>query len=225
MKLWILMAGLSLMACQNAKNNRAGADSTAAIAPADTGQPASMAPADSPAFAETQVPLEQLIVPGQSIGKTPLGLDASLLEQRLGRPDFSDAAMGKAWLTWNGKRDEHNNRTELNIYTTYKDSTMQTKVVRQIRTTSSYFKTKENMGVYRSLDELQKHFPNLKAVGHYKDGSRTITIYDAARYGIAFEAAAANGQEICTGVIVHPKGKEVLDVYLYFRPEVERMEE
>jgi len=213
------------MACHPAKNNQAGNDISVRSAPVDTGQPAAATPvADNP-IAEAGVPVEQLIVPGQSVGKTPLGLDASLLAQRLGRPDFSDAAMGKAWLTWYGQRDEHNNRTELNIYTTYKDSTMQTKVVRQIRTTSSYFKTKEKMGVYRSLDELQKFFPDLKAVGYYKDGNRIITIYDAARSGIAFEVGEANGQEICTGVIVHPKGKEVLDVYLYFRPEVERMEE
>jgi hypothetical protein len=44
-------------------------------------------------------------------------MDATNLETEFGKPDMSDAAMGKAWLTWYGKKDEHNNKTELNIYT------------------------------------------------------------------------------------------------------------
>ena len=82
-----------------------------------------------------------LIVPGESLGRIKLGTDAAGLEKILHKPDASNAAMGKAWLTWKGKRDEHNNATELNIYTTYKDSTMQQKTVQQIRTTSSSFAT------------------------------------------------------------------------------------
>jgi hypothetical protein len=171
------------------------------------------------------VPADQLIIPGERVGKTPLGLPTDSLTALLGPPDLSDAAMGKAWLTWNGKRDEHNNRTELNIYTTYKDNTMREKVVRQIRATSSFFKTKEQLGVYSSLEEIQMHFPRLKLAGRYKDGNRIISIYDAQSAGISFEVAAANTQQICTGVIVHPKGQAVLDVYMYFRPEVERVDD
>src|SRR4051794_3721472 len=67
----------------------------------------------------------KLIVPGKSIGKVELGMGDDKLEPEFGKSDMSDAAMGKAWLTWYGKKpDEHNNKTELNIYTTYKDTSM-----------------------------------------------------------------------------------------------------
>lgn len=174
---------------------------------------------------QASISTDQLLIPGERVGKTPLGLPADSLTALLGKPDLSDAAMGKAWLTWKGKRDEHNNRTELNIYITYRDSTMREKVVRQIRTTSSFFKTKDQLGVYSSLKDIQAHFPHLKPAGRYKEGSRIITIYDVQAAGISFEVASANGQQICTGVIVHPKGQAVLDVYMYFRPEVERADD
>ena len=103
-----------------------------------------------------------LIVPGKSVGKVSLGMEASVLDSLLGRPDKSDAAMGKAWLTWNGKRDEHNNATELNIYTTYSDSTMRQKTVQQIRTTSSVFATATGLRVYASLAAIKQAFSHIK---------------------------------------------------------------
>lgn len=170
------------------------------------------------------IPFDRLIIPGESLGQTPLGLSASLLEKRLGAPDLSDAAMGKAWLTWNGKKDEHNNKTELNIYTTYADTSMREKVVRQIRTTSSWFKTKTGVGVYSSLQDIRAQWPDIKKAGAYQDDGRTIEIYDSKANGIAFEIARANEQEICTGIIIHPKGKEVLSEYLYLHPDMKRYE-
>ncbi|HEY8914967.1 MAG TPA: hypothetical protein VIM87_00975, partial [Chitinophaga sp.] len=80
------------------------------------------------ATAVTKTPVissEKLVSAGKGIGKIDLGSNADKLTELLGKPDFSDAAMGKAWLTWYSKRrDEHNNRNELNIFTTYADSTM-----------------------------------------------------------------------------------------------------
>lgn len=164
----------------------------------------------------------RLIVPGERIGKTYLGMDAALLEKVLGKPDMSDAAMGKAWLTWKGKRDEHNNATELNIYTTYKDSTMRQKTVQQIRTTSSYFSIANNIHVYSSLNEIRQQFPDSKKVAQYTEAGRIIAIYDEQQKGIAFEIATANNQPICTGIIVHEKGKDVTAVYMYLHPDMQR---
>ena len=104
--------------------------------------------------AENNVEVNKLIVPGESTGKAVLNMDAAGLEKKFGKPDMSDAAMGKAWLTWYGKKDEHNSKTELNIYTTYKDTTIREKTVQQIRTTSSFFSTENKVHVYSSLNEI-----------------------------------------------------------------------
>jgi hypothetical protein len=167
-----------------------------------------------PSF-NSSIPPDRLIAPGKLIGKTRIGENAEMLSKTLGKPDMSDAAMGKAWLTWYGKkRDEHNNRTELNIYTTYKDSTMATKVVKHIRTTSSWFMVRDSLHVYSDFASIQSVFPNLQYVGKYQDDTRVIKLYDDARQGIAFEVVSANKQRICTGIIVHVPGKSIAATYI-----------
>jgi len=156
----------------------------------------------------------KLIIPGESIGNARLNTDAANLEAEFGKPDMSDAAMGKAWLTWYGKKDEHNNRTELNIYTTYRDTSMREKSVQQIRTTSSFFSTENNMHVYTSLDEIKKVFPGVQKLYQLPNNGRNISVYDDVKSGIAFEIANANDQKICVAIIVHIKGRKVSDVYI-----------
>lgn len=162
---------------------------------------------------------DSIIIPGETLGKVRLGDSVSTLGE-LGPADESDAAMGKAWLTWKGKKDEHNNQTELKIYTSYKDSTMREKTIQQIRTTSSAFHTKGNNHVYSSLNTIKEEFPHLKKSATYKEDGREFTIYDDADQGIAFEIVNANGQMICTGIIVHEKKKKVTDVYITLHPEM-----
>ena len=43
-------------------------------------------------------------------------------------------------------------------------------------------------------------------------------IYDEQEEGIAFELASANGQQICTGILVHEKGKDVTEAYRFLHP-------
>ena len=164
--------------------------------------------------AKNNVEVNQLIVPGESIGKAVLNMDAAGLETEFGKPDMSDAAMGKAWLTWYGKKDEHSNKTELNIYTTYKDTSMREKAVQQIRTTSSFFSTENRVHVYSSLNEIRKAFPAIQKLSKLPGDNRNIFMYDDVQSGIAFEIADANDQKICTAIIVHIKGKKVSDVYI-----------
>ena len=44
-------------------------------------------------------PPAQLVVPGRSLGSLKLGADVATLAT-YGPPDYSDAAMQKAWATW-----------------------------------------------------------------------------------------------------------------------------
>jgi hypothetical protein len=155
------------------------------------------------------------IVPGKNIGKVEIGMKDQSLEPLLGKPDFSDAAMGKAWLTWYGKKpDEHNNKRQLNIYTSYSDTSMRDKSVQQIRTTSSFFKTAQDIHVYSSLNDIQKAFPDIKKTPQSADDAKNFTVYDDVNNGIAFKIINANGQQICRAIFVHLKGKGVRDIYI-----------
>jgi len=137
---------------------------------------------------ESNAEANKLIVPGENIGNALLNTNADSLETKFGKPDMSDAAMGKAWLTWYGKKDEHNNKTELNIYTTYKDTSMQEKTVQQIRTTSSFFSTENNVHVYSSLDEIKKSFPAIQKLNKLPDTNRNIFIMMTCEMGLRLKS-------------------------------------
>jgi hypothetical protein len=163
----------------------------------------------------------KVIVPGKSIGNIEIGMNDSNLVA-FGKPDMSDAAMGKAWLTWYGKKpDEHNNKTQLNVYTAYKDTSMRTKTVQQVRTTSSFFETAGGLHVYADLNDIKQQYPTLKKVAVYTDEGRKIDVYDAQQQGIAFEIVNANQQQICTGIIIHKSGVKVTQVYVSLHPDMQ----
>ena len=166
----------------------------------------------------------ELIIPGKQIGKTRIGDNPETLVKNLGKPDSSDAAMGKAWLFWNGKRDEHNNKTLLAVYTIYKDNTMKEKIVKLIYSTSSYFKTNNGVGVYSDLGEIKKQFPGLQQVAQFKErnGERMIHIYTDKNQGIAFETAEAREQQICIAVTFYMPDEILLDLYIPLHSEIQK---
>lgn len=157
---------------------------------------------------------QQLIIQGKSIGLTQLAQNAETLSS-LGKPDFSDAAMGKAWATWYSKDGQ---KKELNIYTTYKDSEMKEKVIRQIRITSPEFKTSEGIAIGKLLTDIQKSYPEIKLVGKYNADGKSIQLYDAMDSGIAFEIE----NDSCIGIIIHETGKKVTEEYITLHPDMER---
>ncbi|WP_296150853.1 hypothetical protein [uncultured Flavobacterium sp.] len=157
-----------------------------------------------------------VIIPGDRIGMTKLEENVETLS-KLGKPDFSDSAMGKSWMTWVSKDDKKN---ELNIYSTYKDSEMKEKVVRQIRITSPKFQTPSEISTGKTLQEIQKEFEGIKLVGKYIDEKtkNLVEIYDAKTSGIAFEFT----QNKCVAIIVHTKGKKVTEEYITLHPNMEK---
>ena len=156
------------------------------------------------------------IIPGERIGLTKLEENTETLLE-LGKSDFSDAAMGKSWATWISKDDEKN---ELNIYSTYKDSEMKEKVVRQIRITSPKFQTPNEISTGKSLQEIQKAFPDIKLVAKYTDEKtkNLVEIHDSETNGIAFEFT----QNECSAIIVHTKDKKVTEEYITLHPNMEK---
>jgi hypothetical protein len=158
-----------------------------------------------------------LIVPGMSIGSISLEQKSEQLEDILGKPDLSDSAMGKAWLTWFTKVGDSITGHEINVYVAHQDGELKQQVVRQIRVTSADFKTKSGICASQTLDEIQKQFPNVKASGKYDmESGQPVAVFDDVDSGIAFEFE----DSICTGVIIHHKGHNVYKEYSYFHPDL-----
>jgi hypothetical protein len=218
MKIYILIAAtISLIACNNNTSTQTSVTNDTNIANNKTGNAVVKAHPDSTHIdsAMSNSTSNNTIVPGENIGKVEISMNDTSLEPLLGKPDLSDAAMGKAWLTWYGKkRDEHNNKTQLNVYTSYRDTSMRDKSVQQIRTTSSFFKTSQNIHVYSPFDDIQKVFPAIKKVPQSANDAKKFTVYDDVNNGIAFEIADANGQQVCRAIFVHVKGKSIRDIYI-----------
>lgn len=198
-KIALTLIAVSLLSCSDKKTT-----------PVETDTNSDTIKYDPPQIINTQ----QLIIPGKRIGLTALEQNAETLSS-LGKPDFSDAAMGKAWATWYSKDGQKN---ELNIYTTYKDAELKEKVVRQIRITSPKFKTSEGIATGKTLTDIKKNYPEVKLVGKYKANGQTIELYDAVNSGISFEIQ----KDTCISIIIHKSGKKVTEEYLTFRPDMEQ---
>ena len=93
----------------------------------------------------------------------------------------------------------------------------------QIRTTSSFFTTADSVHVYSSLGDIKNKYA-VKKSGQYNSDGRTIILYDDKQKGIAFETASAGSQNICTGIIIHPKDKSVNDIYIMLHPDMKRFD-
>jgi len=164
------------------------------------------------------------IIPGESIGKITLEQNAETLKD-LGKPDLSDSAMGKSWLTWYNKNTTaENGKSELNIYTTYKNSDLTEKVIRQIRITSPDFKSVDGIHTGKAFTEIKSVYPNLKYSGKFSDpGSKNeIEVYDDEVSGVAFEIENDGNRRNCVAIIIHSKGKNVMQEYVYLHPEFVR---
>lgn len=209
-----------ITACSNDNklNQKAATDTATKILNKDGSNITSRSDAHTVDSAQKQLDtsnINKMIIPGERIGKAVLNSDADNLGQLFGKPDMSDVAMGKAWLTWYSKNmDEHNNKTRLDIYTTYKDTGMREKTVQQVRTTSSYFITENGIHVYSSLEEIKKAFPAIQQVPQSGDNVNEPVMYDDVPVGIAFQIVVANDQNICKAILIHNKGKKANDIYI-----------
>lgn len=215
---WILLFGIILMACRHNERQITDEQKHKTSLP-----PINRKRASRDTLSHSQPVADNLVIPGERIGRVYLGMENALVVKLLGAPDLQDAAMGKAWLTWKGKRDEHNNATELNVFTAYADSTMRQKTVQLVRTTSNGFVTPSGLRVYSSLIDLQLGHRDLKSVATYQYDHRNFTLYDDKAQGITYEVVAAGKENICTGIIIHPQGKEVLPSYRTRHPDLQTL--
>jgi hypothetical protein len=163
-----------------------------------------------------------LIVPGKSIGRYYLGQDMIQVDSLKGRPDSGDAAMGRAWSIWYGKKSTYGKRNEIAIYSGYADSSMKTKVVKQIRVISSRFETTDGLNNGNILSNFKARYPDFTLVATYVDAGLgdTIQIFDSQERGITVEFLRG----ISRAITVHAKGQPLNESYYTLRTELKRLE-
>lgn len=188
MRLLFLLPLLLLSCNQPAPATQTPGETTANAAPATT------------TIKNETVSADWEIIPGKRIGNTALGDDPEMLLQRLGKPDASDAAMGKAWLVWDGA----NSNNTLAVFTTYADSTMMRKAIRQIRVTSPRFQTADGIRTGTKFPEIRRAFPELKASEN--TFPEAAPRYDVVSRGISFEFSGKSDADSCTAILIYPTG-------------------
>ncbi|RDC58279.1 hypothetical protein DU508_04915 [Pedobacter chinensis] len=162
-----------------------------------------------------------LIVPGRSVGEISLGEDVQSVSNKLGRPNAGDAAMGKAWGIWYSNDSANSRQNEIAVYSSYRDTSMRIKDVKQIRITAMQFKTQDGFTLGRSLSDTKLKFPALEKHSAYLNELKdTVLIYDAKHDGIGFEFL--NGKSIA--LTVHPINQSLNDTYLTLHPEWKQVE-
>ncbi|RQO77041.1 hypothetical protein DBR40_10240 [Pedobacter sp. KBW01] len=157
-----------------------------------------------------------LVVAGRSVGEIAIGADMEQVGQKLGKADAGDAAMGKAWGIWYGNDSTGRQRNEIAVYSSYRDTSMRVKDVKQIRVTSDKFKIVDSFSLGTTLTALQSKFPDLKQVSRYVNAQKdTVLVYDSKKRGISFEFL--KGKSIA--LTVHPENVAVNATYLTLHPE------
>lgn len=191
---------ISLTACQSAEHSAHQQDSTEYIT---SGK-------------QSDVDAAFLVVPGKSIGEISLGENMTEVGKKLGRPDAGDAAMGKAWGIWYNKDSTNGQKNELAVYSSYRDTSMMVKEVKQIRITSAQFKTQSGLTTGGPEADAKSKFPAMELVSSYLNQNKdTVTVYDSRQDGIGFEFL--KGKSI--SITVHPVNQSVNRTYLTLHPE------
>ena len=198
----IILLGLSIgfVACQSSQNSKHENDSITSI---ESGL-------------KQIVDARFLVVPGRSVGEISLGEDMENVGKLLGKPDAGDAAMGKAWGIWYSNDSISRQRNEVAVYSSYRDTSMLVKDVKQIRITSPKFKTQDGFTTGLSEADTKLKFPAMEMISSYLNEKKdTVMVYDAKQDGIGFEFL--KGKSI--SLTVHPMNQSVNATYLTLHPE------
>lgn len=196
---------IGFAACQSSQNSGNMSDSIAAVTSGTNEN------ADS----------SLLIIPGRSVGKISLAEDMAGIGAKLGRPDAGDAAMGKAWGIWYRKGSTGGLKNELAIYSSYRDTSMRVKEVKQVRITSPDFKTQDGINVGSTQSATRLKFPSMERISLYLNEQKdTVSVYDTKQDGIGFEFL--KGKSIA--LTVHPINQPVNATYLTLHPEWKMVE-
>ena len=205
LKYLCIVAAIALSACNSNKHENTGKDSTQAVA-------------EGPGKILDE---KYLIVPGKSIGQISLGDSLQKVNRLLGNADAGDAAMGKAWAIWYAKDPTTTQTSEFCVFSSYRDSSMSDKDVKEIRATSILYKTQDGFRVNRSFQDTKAKYSGLKEISKYLNEKQdTITIYDDASSGIGFEFVKGKS----TAISIHKPNEPIQSDYLSPNPKWKKIE-
>ena len=147
--------------------------------------------------------VDNLIVPGQSIGQTHLGKNGSFYLKKLTKPDALDAGMSQTRQVWVSKKNQQTNT--LYIHTVSNGALnvqpLSGRTIDSIRVTSPWFHTSNGISTGSTKAQILSHFPNARPI----DGSPTL--YDDRKQGIVFEfGQKPTAGSPCIAITVHPPG-------------------
>ena len=153
---------------------------------------------------------EQLIFPGKSVGLTKLNDAGSKVIENLGKPDISDAAMGKSVNVW---YPDHNKKGyAMHMYFSTNIGVDDTARVKAVRVTSPTFKTNNHLNTGVLITDVSKQY-TLKNIGMFKLKNTDRTIFDDSLAGVAFDTDRSGN---VIGITVHETGKSALNAYMAF---------
>ena len=162
-------------------------------------KPNNMLPADTTVI--TPVPkAEELINPGNGIGKFVIGLPTDSAIALLGQPDSSDAAMGSALMSWYAK-DANRYRTA--IFAGRNMGNDEVSRIKRIMVEAPGYKTADGIAPGVSMAEIEKYF-QLKQVNDPVAQSKGLLVYDDIEKGIIFDIDSVS--KLCKAITVHKAG-------------------
>jgi hypothetical protein len=159
----------------------------------------------------------RLIIPGDRAGDIYIGQDMQDVFSKLGNADDGDAAMGSALGIWYTKSNsDSTQRDPLTIFSSYRDSAMVVKVVKQLSVSAHEFSTTDGIHTGLKLADLKAVYPGLKPSMKYVNEKTkdTLSVYDEVHAGIAFDIQ----QDTCSAITIHPKDKPANSTYLPVHP-------
>jgi len=159
----------------------------------------------------------KLIIPGNRAGEIFIGQDMQDVFKKLGNADDGDAAMGSALGIWYTKSSsDSTQRDPLTIFSSYRDSNMVVKVVKQLSVSAHEFSTIDGIHTGVKLAELRFVYPAIRQSMKYVNEKTkdTLVVYDDKHAGIAFDVQ----KDTCSAITVHPKDKPANSTYLPLHP-------
>jgi len=162
-----------------------------------------------------EVDSSKLIIAGKQAGNIFLGQDVQDVFKLLGNANDGDAAMGSAVAIWYATPDKSAKKDPVVVFSSYRDSTMLVRDVKQVSVSAADFKTAEGVHTGMTLANVLSAYPGLKKSGTYvNDKKDSLFVYDELDGGIAFDIL----QDSCRAITVHQKGRPANALYLDLHP-------
>lgn len=151
-----------------------------------------------------------LITPGVSAGKININENMDSVLALMGKPDMSDAAMGKVVATWYRNHD-----SAVGQVAVYASRQMgvgdEISRVKKIRITDTSYRTQEGIGTGELLIDIARIFV-VRPVDTFRHDNQKFTIFDTQK-GMSF---IVSPKGICNTIILQDPKDSVNTAYLPF---------